>query len=147
MCIGNPLVGMKSKLCHDHSSTEKGNNLKINSAPIQQDLRPVTRLFARTLLQQNLLNQPENDDDGIGCRDAPKITKFFDTTAGIISIIRPCGIRLGTYECYTKESSSQLMLSLIDKFGSQPEETELKVIVTHVACEVKPFVDERENEN
>ena len=66
---------------------------------------------------------------------------------GIISIIRPCGIRLGTYECYTKESTSQLVLCLIDKFGMVPSSEEIKVIVADVACGLHPFLEERKHLN
>ena len=54
---------------------------------------------------------------------------------------------LGTYECYTKESTSQLILCLIDKFGMVPKSDEIKVIVADVACGLHPFLEERKHLN
>ena len=147
LCTGNPLLGKKSKFCESHYNNENKDDCQIGDAPAQQDLRPVTRQYAKVLMENNLLKAPESDNDGIGCRKAESIKKFYETTAGIISIIRPCGIRLGTYECYTKESLSQLLLCLIDKFGSEPDPTELKVIVADVACGLCPFVMDRKHTN
>ena len=37
---------------------------------------------------------PENDDDSllVGCKCPENRTKFYDTTAGMLALIRPCGI-------------------------------------------------------
>ena len=66
---------------------------------------------------------------------------------GILSIIRPCGIRIVIYECNTKESTSQLALCLIDKFVLVPSSEDTKVIVADIACELHPFLKERKHLN
>ena len=67
--------------------------------------RPMTRQYAKRLLEQDLLNLPENGTFGPGCRkdtvqDCHEVIKGkkYTTTAGIICIVRPCMVRLGLYE-------------------------------------------------
>ena len=73
-------------------------------------------------------------------------------------------MRLGTYDCYTHESLSQIgiygnfefyqcnetsnfdifsVLTLIDKFGLKPDENEIKIISYDVACGLAPFLEHR----
>ena len=102
LCSGNPDTGYRNKYCSLHHNVDSGNLTKAGTVPIQQDLRPVTRSYAKKLVDQNALVTPTDDEIDNGCRNTSKYKKFYETTAGIILIVRPCGIRLGTYDCYTK---------------------------------------------
>ena len=49
---------------------------------------------------------PENDDDSllVECKHPENRTKFYDTTAGMLALIRPCGTVVTMCEMYTCES-------------------------------------------
>ena len=130
-------------------------------------VRPRTRLQARRLLEQNLLNYPDKGTFAPGCRkdsvpDCHEVVKGkkYTTTAGIICIVRPCLIRLSLHEVrminhlnfpysdsdnfqsFTAESNTQLFLSLVDTFGSNPSPDVLQVVCADVACSLHPFIDD-----
>ena len=67
------------------------------------------------------------DDDVRSCKDKSKVKCYYGRTAGVLSITRPCGIRLGIifdfenlwnnlisgiYEMYVHESLSQVSVAL-----------------------------------
>ena len=45
-------------------------------------------------------SSPESDEFKDGCRKEKNVSRFYDRTAGIICMVRPCLIRLGLYEVY-----------------------------------------------
>ena len=148
LCVANP-AKFESKYCDIHKYLENKSAKKDITKPttIQNDLRPVTRAFAKKLVDQNVVDTPLEQNRFIGCRKDENVTKVYDTTWGIINIVRPCSIALGLYECYTAESLSQLALCLIDKFGTDPKNEELKIIACDVACGLAPFIEERSGNN
>ena len=95
------------------------------------------------MTEQKSLPRIENDNGPIGCREEKNINKFFDRTAGVISIVRGCKLRLRTIESYTKESSSQLVMALVDCFGLDPKPEDIRCVVADVACGLSKFLDER----
>ena len=46
---------------------------------------------------------PDNDcpDVLVGCKKANAVTKFHDRTAGLLALVRPCGVIVSTCEMYT----------------------------------------------
>ena len=61
---------------------------------------------------------PDNDDDSIltGCKHPKNRVKFHTTTAGMLALIRPCGIVVAMTEMYTCESATQVFLFLLRTF-------------------------------
>ena len=108
-CINNPIRGNQfnngSKYCHFHLP---GTSSKELSTDEQLDLRPITRQSTRNL-QDKIVS-------GFGCKDEKNVNKFQERTAGMLYLIRPCGIRLSHVEMYTAESLSAVFSSLIDVF-------------------------------
>ena len=68
----------------------------------QPDLTRSTRKFAMSLRSRDLIPDPLDDEDGIGCRKSKNIKKYYETTSGIIGLFRSCGIIIGIYEMFTK---------------------------------------------
>ena len=58
---------------------------------------------------------------GEGCKNAEKITKFHDRSAGMIYIFRPCGSRLTHCEMLSHESLTQVFMSLVHFLGSSQQ--------------------------
>ena len=147
LCIGNPVTG-SSKYCSVHQHLGNKNKKKNpQPTPTQSDLRPVTRALAKKLADGKVVETPLEENKFQGCRKDKNVTKTFDTTWGIINIVRPCSIALGLYECYTSESLSQLSLCLMDKFGEDPSPEELKIVACDVSCGLEPFIRERSKKN
>ena len=57
------------------------------------------------LLKDKVGDVPENDDGSVltGCRKEKGVTKFYDRTAGVLALVRPCGVIVNTTEMYTCE--------------------------------------------
>ena len=47
LCTGNPMTGLQSKYCEKHQSLDNPNKSSCANSPTQNDLRPVTRAFAK----------------------------------------------------------------------------------------------------
>ena len=48
---------------------------------------------------------------GQGCKDEKNVSKFQDRTAGMLYLIRPCGIRLTHVQMFTAESFCSLSIT------------------------------------
>ena len=61
---------------------------------------------------------PENDDLSLltGCRKKKSVNRFHDRTAGVLALVRPCGVIVNTTEMYTCESPTQVYLFIVMTF-------------------------------
>lgn len=73
-----------------------------------------------------------------GCKKKDKVTKFHDRTAGIMAIVKPCGVIIDYREMLTCESASQLFVQLLN-LVDQPT-VNIKYIGYDRACEFHPFL-------
>ena len=83
----------------------------------QPDLTISTRKFAMSLRSRDLIPDPLDDEDGIGCRKSKNIKKYYETTSGIIGLFRSCGIIIGIYEMFTKVLAC-LQVLILTKFST-----------------------------
>ena len=131
-CINNPKRGNQSvrssKKCELHFTGIEGPVHTVE----QIDLRPVTRQLTRNLKEQIV--------SGVGCKSINNINKFEERTAGMLYLLRPCGIRLSHTELYTAESLSSVFSSLIDVFGNNPSKNEISGVVYDRSCDLKPCI-------
>ena len=108
LCIRNPIRGNQyrkaSKFCECHVNEKYEKSLE----PL--DIRPVTRSFKKYI--------PETITSAHGCKEERNVDKFYERTAGMCYIFRPCGIRLSHWEMYTAESLSNIFLYLLDLSSS-----------------------------
>ena len=68
------------------------------------------------------------------------VDRFYNRTAGMFYIFRPCGYRMSRYEMYTAEALSSIFLYLLDIFGTNPTENGLNGIVYDRSCGLHPFL-------
>ena len=130
MCIRNPVKGNQSttplKYCREHADN------KDAATSEQLDLRPVTRLYAKTI--ENTITSEE------GCKKPDAINRFFERTAGMFYVFRPCGIRISHAEMYTCESCSDVFVQLVDIFGENPDPKYLRLVAYDRSCDLHPFI-------
>ena len=83
---------------------------------------------------------PDNDDTSThtACKKQSNVKRFYATTAGIMAIVKPCGIIMDCRELYTCESSSQLFVQLL-KLVDEPG-VAISYIGYDRACEFVPFL-------
>ena len=146
MCVNSPLIG-KSKYCEDHLHLDKTKETKKSPTLPQMDLRPQTRLFLKKLKEQQVIDEIDDEKGDLGCRKKENWKQFYETTSGIISIVRTCLMRLGTYESFTHESPSQHIAALVDKFGLDPSPDEITGVVMDIACSVHPYLVKKGHDN
>ena len=129
VCINNPLRGNQhskiSKFCKDHQQD--------CTSPVHDpiDIRPVTRSMTRDI--------PPTESVAEGCKKNENVNRFYDRSAGMFYIYRPCGYRLARYEMYTAESLSCVYTYLVDLFGEELAQ-KLHGIVYDRACGLHPFL-------
>ena len=106
LCSRSPMAGGKhlkpSKFCVLHTDDDQQTS---TSTPTPHTPDPI-------LVKDKVGSVPENDDDTllVGCRKAKGVTKFYDRTAGVLALVRPCGIIVNTVEMYTCESPTQVYI-------------------------------------
>ena len=129
-CIRNPIQGnqsvQSSKFCSTPSDSKTGYTDE------QFDLRLQTRQYAASV--------PSTITSEEGCKKATAIDKFFSRTARMFYIFCSCGIRLSHTEMYMCESLSDVFVQLIDVFGKEPQNKDLRAIVYDRACNLHPFL-------
>ena len=73
---------------------------------------PVPQASHSMLDKSNVGTLPDNKVL-VGCKKACAVNKFYDRPAGILAMVRPCGVIVNTCEMYTCESLTQVYLFLI----------------------------------
>ena len=129
VCINNPLRGNQhskvSQFCaqHQHNRT----------APVHDplDIRAVTRSMTKDI--------PSSLSTADGCKKVENVNRFFNRSAGMFYVYRPCGYRMARYEMYTAESLSSVYTYLVDLFGDEIVQN-LRGIVYDRACGLHPFL-------
>ena len=129
-CIRNPIKGNQStqpiKYCTEHAGNQDATTSE------QLDIRPVTRLYAKSI--------STTVTSGEGCKKPDAINLFYERTAGLFYIFRPCGVRLSHAEMYTCESCSDVFVQLVDTFGLEPDSKYLRLIAYDRSCDLHPFI-------
>lgn len=137
-CPNSPLPGGKnqrpSKFCAAHQSHNEETRAEEVSVPPE---------FTAAKGEAALL--PEDvclaQQGTTGCKKKENITLFFQTTAGVLALIRPCGIIVGMTEMFTSESYTQVFLFLLRTFCSDVKDFErLKYLGYDRACGLVPFL-------
>ena len=135
MCTRSPTTGGKhlkpSKYCEHHME-------ELSSS----DSLP-TPHSTNSLLEKSVIGDvPENDDSNllVGCRKAKGVTRFYDRTAGVLSLVRPCGVIVNTSEMYTCESPTQVYLFLVMTFARGNDIDRLHYLGYDRACDLHPFI-------
>ena len=139
-CFLNPVRGNQhvkpSKKCNFHRNgcepNHDGNSPQQYDVEGRLELLPVTR---------SMTKYPEVVISGMGCKKEDNVERFFNRSAGMLYIFRPCGIRLTHSEMIKHESLTQVYIALVHCFGVEPANELIRGIVYDRACDLKPFLD------
>lgn len=140
-CSRSPVSGGKSlqgsKYCHHHSFLESCED----SAVVATTNLPSPHASNPLLEKSKVGSLPENDSSEllVGCKKS-QLNKFYDKTAGILSLVRPCGIIINTAEMYTCESPTQAYIFLIMTFARGRDIDRIRYIGYDRACDLHPFL-------
>ena len=94
------------------------------------------KLWRHNGIQRNLRKSVES-----GCRKKKDAKLYFETTAGMLALIRPCGIVVSMTEMFTDESATQVFLFLLRTFcGNASDLVRLRYLGYDRACSFVPFL-------
>ncbi len=128
------------------------HNVSVDVLPISPPLRPATSDSERTESDEILEHtgitalqldtestvQQIRDECSTGCRDASNVQLFYNTTAGFLFIVRPCGIIVSFCPLWTCESLSQAMYLIHSTFEHDPGS--VKFIGYDRGCQLEPYL-------
>ena len=119
LCSQSPATGGKhvkpSKFCthHVHLDHQSTSSTPIPHTPTSStstlhtptSSTPTPHTPNPILEKGKIGSLPDNDDDSllVGCRKVKGVTKFYDRTAGILALVRPCGVIVNTVEMFICE--------------------------------------------
>lgn len=96
-----------------------------------------------SLAAERGVQHPDNDDVTLftGCKNAHNVQRFYNRTAGILAVVRPCGIVVNFTEMFTCESPTQTYIFLYTTFGRSMEDlTRLRYLGYDRTCDLHPFL-------
>ena len=132
-CTNSPVPGGKSqkpsKFCAAHQVNDN-NASHIVSVPTE---------FFSAATEKTLL--PEDTIPLHSCKKKENISLFFETTSGMLALVRPCGIVVSMTEMFTSESLTQVFLFILRTFTKTPEQfLRLRYLGYDRACALEPFL-------
>ncbi len=141
-CPQSPIHGgihsKPSRYCSSHKYLEitggDGPRPKLTEDTDNVQLQALQLQDVGTDLPDNDLVQKD------GCKKDCNITRYYDRTAGIAALVRPCGIILNICEMYTCESMTQMYLFLVLTVGHGDLIKRLKYLGYDRACSLEPFL-------
>ena len=86
---------------------------------------------------------PANDDESLltGCKKAKNVNRFQNRTAGILALVRPCGIIINFTEMFTSESPTQAYIFIYQTFGRSLEDlARLRYLGYDRTCDLHPLL-------
>jgi hypothetical protein len=160
-CTRSPIFGENfqkpSKYCDEHSSSEAAKTNVDGKACVRKKPRLDTESSSKppiivtinlkeysvknSLIEQSTQDLPDNDDMTVmqGCKKAENLQRFYDRTAGILAMVKPCGVIVNWAEMFTCESPSQVFTFLLRTRTIQGGGA-IKYIGYDRACELVPFL-------
>ena len=135
-CTNSPQPGGKSqepsKFCEKHTKVAK----EAEELPVPPEFN-VDKCEAGLLPEEVCLA----DAAYSGCKRPNKNTLFFESTAGMLALIRPCGIVVNMTEMFTSESFTQVFLFILRTFSRDVGDiTRLKYLGYDRACGLVPYL-------
>jgi hypothetical protein len=118
-CRNTPVLGNQSKtankFCTEHQH--------LNSADTGHAVGEVELDIGHSVGEVELMDSGNTESiQEIGCKKDSNILKYYKTTAGILALIKPCGIVVDICEMYTSESLSQVFIFILQTF-CKPSQT------------------------
>lgn len=139
-CPESPSFSKNSRYCNGHQDLEDEGQPAKKKGRIVITIDTIDMRCSSKVLPLIGDDLPSNEDTSvhIGCKLASNVNRFYKRTAGIMAIVRPCGIIIDYAEMLTCESPSQLFVQLLRlKCDSGAY---LKYMGYDRACEFEPFL-------
>ncbi len=138
-CPRSPITGGKhqtaSKYCEHHD--------QLDSLPGSQDIAlPYPTVHTPMVDKDGVGDIPDVDSEEllVGCRKSKNVNRFFNRTAGVLAMVRPCGIVVNFTEMFTCESPTQMFLFLVFTFARGRDIDRLRYVAYDRACDLHPFL-------
>lgn len=153
-CPNSPITGGKnkapSKYCINHADLERSRKRTHDSQQLDTATSSTADNEAITLLEYETFNTdfrqytqdlPTNEDQTVhvGCKKAKDVIRVYNRTAGILAIVKPCGIIVDHCEMYTCESPSQVFTFMLRVFDNNWDH--INYVGYDRACEFHPFLN------
>ena len=146
-CPQSPMTGGKhytgSKYCPNHQYLESGDE---NGVAVEVSKDPENSSVERIVKEGKDVGQslPSNDSSASEyCKKERNVNRYYNRTAGIAAIVRPCGIVVNFCEMYTFESMTQMYLFVALTFGHGVHIKRLKYLGYDRSCALEPFLQNR----
>ena len=164
-CSNTPIYGNKSakpsKYCEEHGHLKRRHetNNSNETAPsectrhVQEEGdhqghdKSVNAVIEPSLCETETLpvsDSGEDESNLVGCKKNSKITKFYHTSAGMLALIRPCGIVVDLCEMFTCESATQVFLFLLRTFCRSSQDhsyfQRLRYLGYDRTCDLHPYL-------
>lgn len=127
--------------CSSESSGDKEHAPCSSTTQPQEDRYSITPSLAKGLPTSD---SGQDTSTLVGCKKKKNISKFYNTTAGILALIRPCGIVVSISELYTCESCTQVLLFLLRTFCKPSQDVSyfkrLRFLGYDRACDLHPYL-------
>ncbi len=133
-CSGSKYCDRHSYLAMPQDTTSPHLNHDLSSDPQNQGLA----LWPPASIHNN--TDLDSQEGSNGCRKPENVQKFYNRTAGLAALVRPCGIVINWTEMFTSESLTQMYLFLIFTFGRGKDIEHLRYLGFDRACGLEPFL-------
>ena len=138
-CPETPVMGGKhakpSKYCSTHShADENTDHVPVCTPP---ELSYIKSQAAHEV------QLPDHEDESllVACKKSSNLNRFYDRTAGVMALVRPCGIIVNFAEMFTCESATQSFVFVYTTFGRTLDDlSRLKYLGYDRACDLHPFL-------
>jgi hypothetical protein len=136
-CPETPILGGKhqnpSKFCQVHADEE----MSVKSSVIPPELMH----FSKQSSSEVQLPDSADCKLFVGCKKSSNLNRFYDRTAGLLALVRPCGIIVNFAEMYTCESPTQAYIFTYTTFGRCVDDLKrLKYLGYDRSCDLHPFL-------
>ena len=125
-----------SPYCDEHTITNEDNGSGIKSRnDVDNDVQLISKF------DQHFIGELSKNDDSVlvGCKKPENRTKYYLTTAGLLALIRSCGIVISMTEMFTCESPTQEFLFLLRTFVHDTDSVlRLRSLGYGRDCDLKP---------
>ena len=144
LCSRSPVTEgkhIKSKFCTHHANLDQQSTSSTPTLHTPSSSTPTPHTPNPILEREKIGSLPDNDDSLlVGCRKVKGMTKFYDRTAGILALVRPCGVIVNSVEIFTCETPTQVYPFLIMTFTRLQDIQRLRYLGYDCACDLHPFL-------
>ncbi len=118
-CPNTPVMAGRhqrpSKYCSKHRHLDEEESSEHSA---MQEQTPVLSEHS-SVSAIKVVHLPDNNDNSLltGCKKAQNVQRFHGRTAGVLAVVRPCGIVVNFAEMFTCESPTQAYIFLYTTFG------------------------------